>query len=241
MAREYREPPRRTIDPLMEICIEGVAAGYRGVEYVREGLSESLRRRPGSGYAGRARHGRGRTGRGRAGTTVVGDIADLTAELLDRLGETAQGVAGHIGEQFEGGPHCPTLELCGFPGDTDRVKFRLTNTSASALTDVSFQATDLLGACRPIDASAVRFGYPDDDGIARIRSGGSTIVIVEVAIPEDAEPGTYRGVIATCSTRPAGRGQLDGETRAAWALIEVDVAAPDPRRAVARADRPQAE
>jgi hypothetical protein len=171
----------------------------------------------------------------------VGDLADLTTELLDRLGEAAHGVSDHIGEHFEGHAHCPTLELCGFPGDTDAVKFRLTNISASALTNVRFQATDLIGGCGRIDAGAVRFGYPDDDGIARIRSGGSTIVTVGVEIPEDAEPGTYRGVMATCSARPAGRGELEGEPRAAWALIELDVATPDPRRVVARADHPQAE
>jgi hypothetical protein len=225
MAREHREPPRRAIDPLMEICIEGVAAGYRGVEYVAEGLSESLRRRPGSGFAAsgpRAR--RTRSGRGRGRATVVGDIADLTAELLDRLGETAQEAAGHIGEQFDGAAHCPTLELCGLPGDTDEVEFRLTNTSPSALTHVRFRATDLIGSGDRIDADRILFEYPDDDGISRIRSGGSTIVVVRIEIPEDAEPGVYRGVIATRSERPAGRGKLDREPRGAWALIELDVA-----------------
>jgi hypothetical protein len=243
MASDHRDSRRQAIDPLMDAAVEGVAAGYRGVEYVAEGLAESLRRRPGgSGAASSPSKGPGghaRSGREPGTARVVGEIAALTADLLDRLSDTAQEIAGELGARFDGGAE-PALQLKGLPGETPHVIFTLTNTGPAALTDVTFAATDLIGAAGDIDAGAVDISPVDREGTERIRSGGSAEVCVEVAIPRKAAVGTYRGVITTRSSTRRDRTVRTGP-RDAWAVLELEVEATDPRRKVHHDEEPEAE
>lgn len=55
---DYGEPRRPAMDPLLSGVEEAMAAGYRTVEYVFDAFAESLRRRPVTGYAGRAAESR---------------------------------------------------------------------------------------------------------------------------------------------------------------------------------------
>jgi hypothetical protein len=235
VASEHRDPPRPSAEPFIAGVGEGVAAGYRAVEAVAEGLAESLRQRPGAGVGSRtgARQRTGRTGtrRGEQATTLVGEIAGLTADLLGRLGEAAQEIAGHIGEQPGEGPACPTIALRGFPGERTGHEFLLTNVGATALGEVKFEATDLVSpSADPIPAGAVLFGYRDEERTARIRPGGSREFAVAVEVPGDAAVGTYRGVIVGHSAAPRGRAATEGGPEGAWALLELEVAATERRR-----------
>lgn len=232
MARDNREPRRQAIDPLMDACLEGVAAGYRGVGYVAEGITESIRRRPGSGHSGGGHKGGGgqqRGGRSPGTATFVGEIAALTADLLDRLSETAEEIAAELGTRHEHGAE-RTLELKGLPGETPSVTFKLHNTGPAALTAVDFEATDLIGAAGRIDARAVDVNSEDGQKIDRIRSGGFVVLCVEVTIPDDQPAGTYRGVITTSAATRRGQTKVKTAPRDAWAVIELEVEATDPGR-----------
>lgn len=260
MATDQGEPGRRPVDPLVAGVGEGVAAGYRAVESVVEGMAESLRRRPGAssarGASARQRTGRtagarrrstgkgpGRaSGRARASSTTGDELADLIAALLDRFGEAAQDIAGYIGERdwFDGPAECPRLGLDGVPGALAEDEFRFTNTGSSALRELGFEATDLLGAAARIDAGQVGFEPQDKERSARLRPGGSTMVTLTVAIPDEVPAGTYRGVIATRSAAPVARGAAEGGPEGAWALLELEVGATDPRRVITPAERPKA-
>ena len=61
---------------------------------------------------------------------------------------------------------------------------------------------------------------------------------VAIAIPEDAPPGTYRGVISTRSAAPAGRRAAGDGLADAWSLLELEVKAAESRRPRTAADRP---
>jgi hypothetical protein len=194
---------------------------------------EARARRSGRAAGGRAARGGRAVGGGRDGVsgTVPGDLADLTAELFDRFGEVMHSLADAIGERaaFERGPQCPTIELQGHPGETVDVKFQFTNTGPSALSDVAFEATDLMG---PTDRIKVdRAGT--DERIPRVRPGGSAVACVKVKIPETAAPGLYRGVVTARPEAPAGR-RANEERPDAWALLELEVT--PPQRARPRVD-----
>jgi hypothetical protein len=251
-----REPRRRQADPLLAVAAEAARAGLRGADYVVEGLSETLRRgtgdRSGGAAAGRQRAARTRARRARskgfAPTTppgsespsspVTGSTVDLLVELLERFGEAIQDTAGAIAERewFDGEPKCPTLELRGAPGHPAAVEFAFTNTSPSVLAKVTFEATDLIGVTEQIDAGAVSFKYENDPYIPRVGPGASARVIVAVEIPE-APAGTYRGVIAARSAAPEGRAEAESGPEGAWAVLELEVAAMDPRSAIAPIER----
>jgi hypothetical protein len=247
---ENREPRRRQVDPLLGVAAEAARAGLRGADYVVEGMSEGLRRSTGRRSAGAAA-GRKRAApkahraqsrppgpEGPPPPPVTGSTADLLVGLLERFGEAVQDTAAAISERewFEGEPEGPTLELRGPPGHQAVVEFAFTNTGPSALTKVTFEATDLLGATERIDAGAVSFQFNDDQYIPRVGPGGSARVIVEVAIPE-VPAGYYRGVIAARSGAPEGRAEAEGGPEDAWALIELEVAAIDPRSAITPVER----
>lgn len=211
-----------------------MAAGYRTVEYVIEAFAESLRRRPEAGPRGEAAGPRARregpaTRRGgdTVSGTVPGDLADLTAELFDRFGETLHAVADAIGERrmFERGPSCPKIELAGPPGATVDIEFRFTNTGASALVDVGFEVSDLIGATDRIEAGRVGIAADGDERIRRVRPGGSAVAGVAVKIPEEAAPGVYRGVITARPAAP-GRGRATERGPDTWALLELEVTPP---------------
>jgi hypothetical protein len=242
MASENRESRRPAIDPLMDAALEGVAAGYRGVGYVAEGMTESIRRRSGSEFTrdgGSGRSGSHRSARDSGTASFVGEIAALTADLFDRLSETAEEIAGELGTRHE--RHAErTLELSGKPGAAPSLTFRLTNTGPAALTELDFEATDLIGPAGRIDARAVDFA--NDQKIDRIRSGGYVEVHVAIAIPEQQEAGTYRGVITTRAATRRARSRVTTGPRDAWAVLELEVveAAEPPPKDIAgeRAEEP---
>jgi len=239
---DYRKPRRGQVDPsLLAVAAEAAGASLRGADYVMGSLSENLRRRTGrrsaGGAAGRQRAAQARSPLGRSGSyegpppPVTGRTTDLFVELLDRFGEAVQDVAAGIAERewFAGGPDCPTLELRGAPGHSAEVEFDFTNTGASALAGVEFEATHLLGAATRIDAGKVSFQHEEDPHIPRVGPGGRARVTVTVAIPEDTPEGIYRGLIAARSAAPTGRAEAEGGPHDAWSLIELEVAATDLR------------
>jgi hypothetical protein len=197
---------RRRLDPLGAVG-EGMAAGSRVVGAV----ADSMGARGGSSRA-----------------TVGEDLTDLTAELFDRLGETLRELAGVIAERgpSRGEGALPALALSGVAGETASVPFRFTNTGEAALDEVGFVATALLGAAAAIDASAVHVGWPDGTSL---RPRGSIELTLQVEIPDDAPPGSYRGVIAAGMPPRTDRGRARGLAEAgpedAWALVLVEVGA----------------
>lgn len=248
---DYGKPRRRQVDPLLAVAAEAAGAGLRGADYVVEGLSEGLRGRTRSRSAGRAAGGQraaqARSPLGRSGRyegpppPVTGRTTDLFVELLDRFGEAVQDIAAGIAERdwFAGEPDCPTLELRGVAGHSAEVEFDFTNTGPSALASVVFKATDLLGATTQIDARDVSFQHEDDPHIPRVGPGGRARVTVTVTIPEDTPDGVYRGLIAARSEAPKGRAEAEGGPNDAWSLIELEVAATDPRSPIAPVERTQ--
>jgi hypothetical protein len=222
---------------------EGVAAGYRAVEIVTAAMAESVRRRPPDPVADEsfARRPRGRSRRrsvrgggmaaaGRAGDrgSLIGELADLTADLFDALGEAAEEIAGHFDEQ----PECPGIELDGVAGDEHGAagEFEIRNTGESALRRVRFVATDLIGAGGALPAEAVELRCGDAEEIPRIPIGGSATVTVTIRIAEEAPPGTYRGVI--CAQAEPRRGMDELGLEDAWTLLELYVRRPRHRRVV---------
>jgi hypothetical protein len=254
MASEHRGPRRGSI---VEGGVEAAAAGARVVEDVVDALSENLgrrsRARDATGGSARNREGKSAGDRGRskatsaagwrrepASATAVGEIADLTADLLGRLGEAAQDIADSIGERDWFPPECPTVDLSGYPGSWAKVDFRFTNTAPVALADVGFEATDLIGTTDRIDAGELHFRHGDDEAIARIGPGHSTAVTVAIKIPESASADVYRGVMAARSAAPAGREQAEAGPERAWALLQLEVKPSDPGRAI-RSIEPETE
>jgi hypothetical protein len=261
MAADRGEPRRRTIDPIVAGIGEGVAAGYRAVESVVVGVSESARMRSATRAAGtaasattrpRARRAQPagtrarsagqprttprtmpRTVRDTTPPTIIGELADLTAELLDGIGDAVREIAGHIAERdrFEDDPRHHTLELEGPPGETVRDEFLLSNTGPTALKDLDFEKTNLIGAAAtPIRAGAIKLKPEAEGTIDRVRPGGSTTVTVSIKIPADAAPGRYRGVVCARFASDDDRTEAEGGPIGAWALIELEVLATDPGR-----------
>jgi hypothetical protein len=255
MAADRGEPRRRTIDPIVAGIGEGVAAGYRAVESVVVGVSESARMRSATRAAGAAASASTRPRRAQpAGTrarsaapprttprtvrdttppTIIGELADLTAELLDGIGDAVREIAGHIAERdrFEDDPRHHTLELEGPPGETVRDEFLLSNTGPTALKDLDFEKTNLIGAAAtPIRAGAIKLKPEAEGTIDRVRPGGSTTVTVSIKIPADAAPGRYRGVVCARFASDDDRTEAEGGPIGAWALIELEVLATDPGR-----------
>lgn len=242
MAGDQGEARRRASDSLVAAVGEAVAAGYRVGDHVVEGVNESVRRKSASRFA-RTASARGQTARAtgrRSGSTrtsaaaeeaapqtIVGDIADLTADMLERMGEAARDIAGHIAERdrFEVPSDVPRLELEGAPGRTVAGKFWFRNTSGMALKEIAFYSTDLLGGGDAINNGAVRFEHDGGARVERMRPGELTSVIVVVEIPADAPADSYRGVIAARRER-----RYASESVGAWALLELEVLATDPRR-----------
>jgi hypothetical protein len=243
MPTEHRGPRRSRVDPLVAGVGEGVAAGYRAVEIVATAMAESARRRPSTPFADEPRSRRARRGSGarsgRRGRTaavgsggdresLIGDLADLTADLFEALGEAAQEFAGRFDEE----PECPRIELDGVAGDPDGAtsEFEIRNTGESALRGVRFVATDLVGARAVLPAETVETRHRDAEEIPRIPVGGCATVTVTIRIPEDAPAGTYRGVLLARAEGRRGTDELALED--AWTLLELYVRRPRHRRVV---------
>jgi hypothetical protein len=161
----------------------------------------------------------------------VGDVADMTAQFLDGLGEAVREIAGHLAERdrFADVAQHHTLELAGAPGETPTDEFLLTNTGPTALKQLAFEKTNLIGAAAtPVRASAVSFN-PDSQGtVGRVRPGGSTTITVAVKIPPRTPPGIYRGVVCARFASSDDRTEAAAGPVGAWALLELDVLATDP-------------
>ena len=195
---EQRRSARRSYDPLVAGISEGVAAGYEALDYVVEGLRQSLPRSgtrdEAAGDRVRSRHGPG--GRRPGGPyDVVDDAAIILADLLEGAGEVAREVAETIRERRGGPPRpgVPELELKAAPGERAVVDFRISNTSSKSMKGVKLIAAPLVGGTSMIPAEAVTFEPREID---RIGPNRSTTVKVSVAVPHNVAPGSrYRGLI----------------------------------------------
>jgi hypothetical protein len=227
MAGERGGSRRRGYDPLVAGISDGVAAGYRALESVYQGLAESLERRPDIGSRRDEGGQRRRSPRG-AGPPldIIDDLASLIADLLDRAGEVAQETAHSITERSWVPEHdyeCPRLGITGEPGAEASADFRVWNTSSKTLARVDLFSTDLLGQEAAISADAVTFAPSYIDRIPPNRSASPKVV---VKIPADATEGTYRGVI---QAKPGD----------AWAILEVTVKPPKPETEKPPGERPR--
>jgi hypothetical protein len=209
MTPERDTPPQGQIDPLLAGVRDGVRTGYRALEHVREGLRESLRVRAEASVP--AQPARGRTAaRPEPRLDVVDDLARIAAELLQRGSELAQDVARSIVEQPLVPPRpgpAGRLAATVHAGKEAKVEFRLTNTGASPLREVTPVATDLVAGRQRVSFEAVSFEPPV---IEYVRPGGSVLVTVTVDT-SDFAPDVYRCLV---HAEPAS------------AVLEITVAAP---------------
>jgi hypothetical protein len=240
---------QRRIDPLITGLGDGVAAGYRAVESVVAGANESVRMRSGAAattgrrstrrsasaatgarsQAGRARVP-GRTAADRPPPTLMGEIADVAAEVLDGLGEAVREIAGHLAERdrFEDAALHHAVALSGVPGETATDEFLLTNTGQTALKGLKFDQTNLIGAAAHTIRRAAITLTPTPRGrgsTGRVAPAGSTTVTVAVKIPAAAPAGMYRGIVCAQFAHDGDRTDAaDGP----WTLIELEVLDADP-------------
>ena len=263
MASDRGRARQRRIDPLITGIGDGVAAGYRAVESVVVGANQSIRMRPGAPAAAAATRpagatrpaaatrpstrrrkttsrtghpGNQRTAPTRAApppTTLLGEIADVAADVLDGLGDAVREVAGHLtDDRFGDEALHHTLELEGIPKKRATDEFLLTNTGPTALKGLTFAKTSLIGAARkPIAAGAVTLTPAGKGTTDRVRPGASTTVTVAVQIPPGAAAGVYRGIVCAQFDSDDDRDRADEGPVSAWALIELHVLPTDPRPA----------
>lgn len=248
-----RQPRQRRIDPLITGIGDGVAAGYRAVESVVVGANQSIRMRPAAPAAAAAARsptrrrkassrtgnpGTQRTAPTRAApaaapppTTLLGEIADVAADVLDGLGDAVREVASHLtDDRLDDDALHHTLELEGAPKETATDEFLLTNTGPTALKGLTFAKTSLIGAARnPIAAGAVTLTPAGQGTTDRVRPGTSTAVTVAVKIPAGAAAGVYRGIVCAQFDSDDDRDRADEGPVSAWALIELHVLPTDPR------------
>jgi hypothetical protein len=233
MAGDSRSTARRNLgDILVDVGYEAAVTGERMADVIlgpRQGAGGSRAPRPAS--APRQPSGAHRpppkSDRGVQPHSIVGKFADLTADVMDRMGDTFRDIAEH--ERFARDSDVPQLCLRGRAGSVVTADFRFTNTGSTALKDVTFAATDLLGPGDPIDARNVGFehGEAREQRIERMGPGRETWVTVGVAIPDDTPAGEYHGVIAAKSPPPTERDAAEAGPVGAWALVELQVLATD--------------
>jgi hypothetical protein len=163
--------------------------------------------------------------------TLLGEIADVAADVLDGLGDAVREIAGHLTEhdRFDDVALHHILDLEGAPGETATDEFLLSNTGPTALKGLAFAKTNLIGAApNPIGPAAVTLTPGGTGTTDRVRPGGSTTVTVAVKIPARAAAGVYRGVV--CARFDSDdRDEADEGPVGAWALIELHVVPTDPR------------
>jgi hypothetical protein len=228
---------QRGPEPLIVGIREGVEAGYQALEYVLAGLRESVRiRRPTWTGSTKERldwaqrqgaHARGTTDSGRhplrdfVGEGAPFELDYLVRMLADLLGSAsgvAQEFARYISERSEQEPAHPKapaqLEPKGFPDSNASCQFRVHNTTSTALRDVVFAGTELIGDEAAVQTSLISF---EPDHISSIRPGGSVTTTVTVAIPRGFPRDTYRGLILA-------------EPGDAWAVLELTVLEPTPEK-----------
>jgi hypothetical protein len=259
MPDDRDEPRRRTIDPIVTGIGDGVTTGYRAVESVVLGFAESARlraarpvgdprRAPRAPRAARARSTApparaGRTRSSRSGgaapddmpppVSIVGELADLTVDLLDGLGDVARDIAGRVAEhdRFEDDSHHHTISLEGVPGELVDEDFLLSNTGPSGLRSLTFATTDLIGSApEPIPPDKITSTPKRGGSVDRVRPGGSATVTVSIGIPENAAPAVYHGCLTARFGAAEDRTDTEAGPVGAWALIELEVLAADPSR-----------
>ena len=222
MASDQEPEPTRAMEPLLAAVSDSVASGYQALEHVIEGLAESLRLQSGA-VARRPAPSRGvprqpsvRVSQGRSAfrppaarpssprapaapravpVGLVQDLAAVFAELLGTAGAFAEEVAQTIAEQAAGTPDdtcLPVLTARAAPGGTATTDFTVWNTGAAALKGVALQATDLVSASARSPEDAVSF---TPAAISWIGPGKGETIAITIAVPKDALPGTYRGVV----------------------------------------------
>jgi hypothetical protein len=230
MASERSRRGRATFDPVTAVS-EATAAGSRVVEVVAGGMADTL------GAPSRSRSARtgdraSRSGR-RAGRGTAGeDLMDLTADVLDRIGDGFREFAGAL-TGHEPPASTSALALSGVAGATASVAFLFTNTGESALAGVAFAQTDLLGSADEIDAGQVSVDVPEG---LEIRPGGSVRLTVRVDIPEGLAAGCYRGLLVARAPARAARSRAPVAPEDAWTLLELEVVTPDARSPIVPAD-----
>jgi hypothetical protein len=217
MASDQEPEPTRAMEPLLAAVSDSVASGYQALEHVIEGLAESLRLQSGA-VARRPAPSRGaprqpsvRVSQGRSAPRpssprapappravpvgLVQDLAAVFAELLGTAGAFAEEVAQTIAEQAAGTADdtcLPLLTARAAPGGTATTDFTVWNTGAAALKGVALRATDLVSASARSPEDAVSFAPP---AISWIGPGKGETIAITIAVPKDALPGTYRGVV----------------------------------------------
>ena len=255
MASDRGRPRQRRIDPLIAGIGDGVAAGYRAVESVVVGANQSVRMRSAAPAAAATRPPtrRRKTKPARTGnpagqrtappraapapppppTTLLGEIADVAADVLDGLGDAMREVAGHLtDDRFDDDALHHVLELEGAPKETATAEFLLSNTGPTALKGLTFAKTSLIGAApNPIAAGAVTLTPAGKGTTDRVRPGGSTTVTVAVKIPGAAATGVYRGIVCAQFDSDDDRDLAGEGPVSAWSLIELHVVPTDPRPA----------
>ena len=231
MADDQGSSRRRPVDPLVAGVSEGVAAGYRALELVIDGLGESMRRNPRAVDPSQTRARRAGAGSAPPAGGADADLAELIAEVLARVADSLKDVSEHVRVRQPGvlPPERPVLGLRGPAGTAVTDEFRITNTGASALRKIEFEVTDLIGAAGEISADAVTVDVHGSERVERLRPRGSAAPTVTVAIPADAHAGMYRGVIAARAEGARGREPAEAGRDGAWALLELEVIRTDPR------------
>jgi hypothetical protein len=201
---------RRGSEPFIIGISEGVNAGYKALEYVLEGLRESVRLRRGSGgsLASSARQQQQRGGGDRPLDLdhVVGMVGDLLGSASDLAQEVARTVGERTSRAGEHEPHHDRLTIKVPQGAKRSTEFCVHNTSTKILKDVKLSATSLVADGETL-ADVVDF-VPSS--IEKIAPGRWVMPEVRVAVPARAKPGTYRAL-------------LQGEPGGAWAMLEVVV------------------
>jgi hypothetical protein len=208
--RAARQPrsARRAREPFVAAIGDGVNSGYDALEYVYEGLRESLRLRTGAERSGQAvRRQRGRARDRDAGDTgALDDLAGLVSNLLGTASDIVQEFAQFVGERSST-TQTDVLVMETAPNESVTVIFEVHNTGTTRLRNVALLATDLIGDGPRIPAEAVSFEPPSIPNIAR---SASITTKVTVAVPSGTTPDTYRGVV-------------QAEPGSAWAVLELRV------------------
>lgn len=177
-----RPPGTRAMQPQTQAPTDAHPLGPGAVGY------------PGGGYAG----GYSPYGRPLA-LGLLDDLSAVFVDLLNRAAGAAHDVADAITQQTHYGSAAgapsgciPELALAAPAGQHATVRFNLWNTGAGALRSVRFDATDLLGSAGRIGIKTISFTPALVDFV---RPGGSAVVVIVVAVPPEAVPGVYRGLV----------------------------------------------
>jgi hypothetical protein len=208
-------PGRRGSEPFIIGISEGVNAGYKALEYVLEGLRESVRLRR-TGTSGTLASNARQQQRGSGRPLDLDQVVGMVGDLLGSASDVAQEVARTVGERSAKAVqpeshHHDRLSIEVPQAGEGSTEFHVHNTTQSVLKEVKLFATDMVGDAGQI-ASVVDF---EPRLIARISPGGWAPIKVTVKIPERASPGTYRAL-------------LQGEPGGAVSTLEVLVTPKEP-------------